>query len=97
MSTMADCVDRVKRLFAAMTDALDAHPERGDERIVMLFTLPREGGRPISGLLSHGYVEPTREIPMMDTKQMADLLTHLTATLRAQGVALMLFPVNRDE
>jgi hypothetical protein len=97
MNTMADTIDRVKRLFAAMTDTLDAHPERGDERIVMLFTLPREGGRPISGLLSHGYVEPTPQIPMMDTEQMADLLAHLTVALRTQGVAMMLFPVNRDE
>jgi hypothetical protein len=100
VSTLAEYFERAGRLFAAMTEALDAHPDRGDERIVTLFTFPREDQAVITGMLSHGYDEKAGETPSLETlvrsDQMSDLIAHLTMVLRQNGVALMLFPVNHD-
>jgi hypothetical protein len=101
VTAIAESFERAGRLFAAMTEALDAHPERGDERIVTLFTFPRgKDQAAISGMLSHGYDDDEVEAPSLETAvrsdQMSDLIAHLTLLLRQCDVALMLFPVNHD-
>lgn len=64
--------DRLTRLCAAMTDALDAHPERGDEKCIVFLQDDEHGG-----LQLHGYDD--------DTDAMVDLFMHLKAIFRANG------------
>lgn len=66
--------ERLTRLCAAMTDTLDAHPERGDEKcIVFLQSEADQRG----GLQLHGYED--------DTDAMVDLFMHLKAIFLANG------------
>lgn len=77
--------DRLTRLCDAMTDALDAHPERGDEKcIVFLQSETDQRG----GLQLHGYEN--------DTEAMADLLFHLRAIFRANGKDMLIAPLGGD-
>lgn len=70
--------DRLTRLCAAMTDALEAHPEaRGDERGVLML---QDGER--GGIVLHGYDDETRAL--------VDLFMHLGAIFRASGKELRL-------
>jgi hypothetical protein len=78
--------DRLTRLCAAMTDALEAHPERGDEKcIVFLQSEADQRG----GLQLHGYDD--------DAEALADLFMHLKAMFEAQGKTLMFAPIGRDD
>ncbi len=72
--------DRLGRLCAAMAAALDAHPERGDEKCIVFL---QNGDR--SGYQLHGYED--------DAEAVVDLLTHLRAMFNAQGKELVLVPI----
>ena len=72
--------DRLTRLCAAMTDALDAHPERGEEKCAIFL---QDGDR--GGLVLHGYED--------DVEAMVDLFVHLAAIFEANGKKLMLVPL----
>ena len=74
--------DRLTRLCAAMIDALDTHPERGDEKCMIFLQDEKRGG-----LVLDGYDN--------DTEAMADLFMHLRAIFRANGKELLLAPLNR--
>lgn len=74
--------DRLTRLCAAMTDALDAHPERGEEKCIVFM---QDGDR--GGLQLHGYDD--------DTDAMVDLLLHLKAIFEAHGQTLMFAPLGQ--
>ena len=63
-----------------MTDALDAHPERGEEKCIVFLQDGKRGG-----LVLHGYDE--------DTEAMADLLIHLKMIFRANGKDIAFVPV----
>lgn len=76
--------DRLTRLCAAMTETLDAHPERGEEKCIVFLADPGEEGAR-SGLTLHGYDS--------DTEAMIDLFMHLKAIFAANGKDLKLFPV----
>lgn len=67
--------DRLGRIAAAMTDALEAHPEHldGDQVIVILNSAAE--GRCVTHL--HGYSD--------DTEAVADMFVHLRAIVRASG------------
>jgi hypothetical protein len=69
--------DRLTRLCAAMTDALDAHPERGTEKCIVFLQGERRGG-----LQLHGYED--------DTEAMVDLFLHLKALFEANGKELQI-------
>lgn len=73
--------DRLTRLCAAMTEALDAHPEHGDEKAIVF--LQASDGR--GGIVLHGYDD--------DVDAMADLLVHLTAIFEANGKQLLIAPL----
>lgn len=64
--------DRLTRLCAAMADALEAHPERGDEKCIIFMQDGKRGG-----LVLHGYDD--------DTDALVDLFMHLKAIFRANG------------
>ena len=77
--------DRLTRLCAAMTDTLEAHPERGDEKcIVFLQSEADQRG----GLQLHGYDD--------DTEAMVDLFLHLRAIFKANGKDLQLHALGGD-
>ncbi len=73
--------DRLTRLCAAMTDTLDAHPDRGDEKCIVFL----QDGK-LGGLQMHGYED--------DTEAMADLLLHLRAIFKANGKEFLIMPLN---
>lgn len=73
--------DRLTRLCAAMTDALDAHPERGDERCIVFLQDAERGG-----LSLHGYED--------DREAIVDLLMHLRAIFKANGKELVVMPLH---
>jgi hypothetical protein len=73
--------DRLTRLCAAMTDALDAHPDRrGDEKCIVFL---QDGER--GGLQLHGYED--------DFEAMTDLMLHLTAIFKSNGMTLRFAPI----
>jgi hypothetical protein len=72
--------DRLTRLCAAMTDALDAHPERGDEKCIVFLQDTERGG-----LVLHGYDD--------DTEAMVDLFMHMRAIFKANGKTLQLHAI----
>lgn len=72
--------DRLTRLCAAMTDTLDAHPERGNEKCIVFLNDDDRGG-----LQLHGYER--------DTDAIADLLIHLRAIFRVNGKDLQIHPL----
>jgi hypothetical protein len=76
--------DRLTRLCGAMTEALDAHPERrGDEKCIVFL---QDGLR--GGIHLHGYDS--------DTEAMAELLYHLTKLFEANGKTLMIAPLGGE-
>jgi hypothetical protein len=77
--------DRLTRLCAAMTDALDAHPERGDEKCIVF--LQSDADRR-GGLQLHGYED--------DTDAIVDLFLHLKALFRSKGKDLYFAPIPGD-
>lgn len=78
--TVGEPHDRLTRLCDAMTDALDAHPERGKEKCIVFLQDEKRGG-----LQLHGYDD--------DTEAMADLLVHLQVIFRAAGKKLIFAPL----
>lgn len=72
--------DRLTRLCAAMTDTLEAHPERGDEKCIVFLQDSERGGFQL-----HGYED--------DTEAIADLFLHLKALFEANGRTLMFAPM----
>jgi hypothetical protein len=72
--------DRLTRLCAAMTAALDAHPERGEEKCVVFLQDAERGG-----LQLHGYED--------DTEAIVDLLTHLKAIFESNGLEFRIIPM----
>jgi hypothetical protein len=81
--TVGEPHDRLTRLCAAMTDALDAHPERGPEKCIVFLQDEERGG-----LVLHGYED--------DSEAIADLLLHLRAIFRANGKQLLLAPLGGE-
>jgi hypothetical protein len=79
-------VDRLTRLCAAMTEALDAHPERGDEKCIVFLQDAGESG--LGGLQLHGYDD--------DKDAMVDLLIHLKAIFESNGMQFMVMPIGGD-
>lgn len=75
-------VDRLTRLTVAMTDALDAHPERGDEKCVIFL---RSESDQCGGLQMFGYDD--------DSDALIDVLVHLQAVFRANGSDLAFAPM----
>ena len=75
--------DRLTRLCEAMTDALEAHPERGEEKCIV-FLDDAAGG----GLTLHGYTD--------DTEAIVNLLGHLRAVFRANGKDLEIIAIPND-
>lgn len=73
--------DRLTRLCDAMTETLDAHPERGDEKCIVFLQDSERGG-----LQLHGYDD--------DTEAITDLFIHLRAIFRGQGKELLFAPLN---
>ena len=67
--------DRLTRLCDAMTTALDAHPERGEEKCVVFL----QDGE-LGGLQLHGYDD--------DAEALTDLLIHLKAIFESAGMEL---------
>jgi hypothetical protein len=65
--------DRLTRLCGAMTDALDAHPERREGDRCAIFLDDEHRG----GIVLHGWES--------DTEALAALLMHLRAIFRANG------------
>lgn len=74
--------DRLTKLCEAMTDALDAHPERGDEKCIVFLSSEADNR---GGLQLHGYDD--------DKEAIADLLVHLRAIFRANGKDLAIATV----
>lgn len=74
--------DRLTRLCDAMTQTLDAHPERGDEKVAVFMDSPSEQR---SGLVLHGYEE--------DSEAIAAVLLHLRAIFRANGKEMVIVPI----
>lgn len=74
--------DRLTRICAAMTDALDAHPEYKDDQCIVFLSSKVDKKH---GLVIHGYEN--------DKDAIVDLLVHLRAMFKANGMELHLVPV----
>ena len=74
--------ERLTRLCAAMTDALDAHPECGDAKCIVFLESESEGR---GGIQLHGYED--------DSEAMQDLFWHVKAIFRSQGKDLHFAPM----
>jgi hypothetical protein len=72
--------DRLTRLCSAMTAALEAHPEHGNERCI-IFLQDNERG----GLTMHGYED--------DSEALAEVFLHLRAIFEANGKQLLFAPL----
>jgi hypothetical protein len=73
--------NRLTRLCAAMTEALEAHPEyREDEKCVVFL---HDGET--SGAVLHGYDN--------DIEAMADVFVHMRGVFRANGKDLLFAPL----
>jgi hypothetical protein len=77
-----DPSDRATRLCAAMTDALEAHPEYGDDVKGAIFLRLGDQG----GLVLHAYED--------DADAVMDVVQHLQAIFEANGgdVSIMIVP-----
>lgn len=76
--------DRLTRLCAAMTEALDAHPEfTPDVKAVVMLQDAERGGIQI-----HNYDD--------STEALVDLFLHLRAIFRAQGKELNLMGLGKE-
>jgi hypothetical protein len=76
--------DRLTRLAAAMTDALEAHPEYAPTVKCAIFL--DDGNR--GGIQLHGYED--------DADAVVDLLVHLQAIFRASGKRLDVVTLDED-
>ena len=74
--------DRLTRLCDAMTEALDAHPEKGDAKCVVFLDSDSEQR---GGIQTHGYEDPTDAI--------VNLFIHLRAMFQARGGDLSFMPM----
>jgi hypothetical protein len=74
--------DKLTRLCAVMTAALEADPDYTDEIKCMVFLDDGKRG----GLQLHNYNN--------DTEAMADLFVHLTAIFEANGKKMIVVPLN---
>lgn len=72
--------DRLTRICAAMTDALDAHPEMSDDVKCVVMLQDAEKG----GIQLHGYED--------DSDAIVDLFMHLRAIFKANGQELAIAP-----
>jgi hypothetical protein len=84
--------DRLTRLCAVMTDALDAHPASGPD--VKCVVMLQDGER--GGIQIHGYQpEEGAKDPDSDVSVQAitDLIFHLQAILRGNGQDLKIVPM----
>jgi len=70
--------DRLTRLCAAMTEALDAQPEMGEDVKCIVFLQDGDKG----GLQLHGYDD--------DSEAVSDVLLHLQAIFNANGKKLVI-------
>jgi hypothetical protein len=75
--------DRLTRLCAAMTEALDAHPERGEEKCIVFL---QDGER--GGLQMFGYED--------DGDAIVDLLLHVKAIMRSRGQDMQIHALGGD-
>lgn len=74
--------DKLTRLCAAMTDALDAHPEAEGVKCIVFLDDEKRGGLEI-----HGYDD--------DMEAMVNLFMHMKAVFAVNGKQLLLAPLNR--
>lgn len=72
--------DRLTRLCNAMTETLDANPERGEEKCIIFL---QEGNR--GGLVLHGYED--------DHEALVDLFIHMRAIFHANGQDLQIIGI----
>lgn len=72
--------DRLTRLCDAMSRAYEAHPEQGEEKVIIFM---QDGNR--GGLELIGYDD--------DSEAVTDLIVHLAAILKTNGLTLQLVPV----
>lgn len=80
--TVGEPHDRLTMLCAAMTDVLDAHPERGDAKCIVFLNSESEQR---GGLVIHGYDD--------DTEALVDLFLHMRAIFKANGKDLRFMPM----
>jgi hypothetical protein len=73
--------DRLTRLTAVMTDALEADPEGSESTKCVIFL--RDGNR--AGVQLHGYES--------DIEAMADVFVHLVGVFEANGKQLKIVPL----
>lgn len=73
--------DRLTRICATMTDAMDAHPETRPEDKAIVFLDDGQRG----GIQLHGYND--------EGDALTDLLIHLTALFEANGQTLRIIPI----
>lgn len=78
----SDPHDRLTRLCDAMSDALDAHPERGDEKCIVFLSSEKDKR---GGMQMYGYDD--------DWEAMTDVFLHLRAVFRANGKDLAFAPM----
>jgi hypothetical protein len=79
--TVGEPHDRLTRCCAAMTAALEAHPEYSEDvKCVVFLTDPERGG-----LQMHGYEQ--------DAEAISDVFSHLKAVFEANGSTLMFAPL----
>lgn len=74
--------DRLTRLCAVMTDALEADPEFQGEKAIVFIDSDVDG---VGGLVLHGYDD--------DTDALAAIFMHLQAIFKANGKDLMFAPL----
>jgi hypothetical protein len=70
--------DRLTRICDVGIDAMEGHPEYGEDVRVVILLSDEEGG----GVVIHGYER--------DTDAVVDLLMHLRAIMRANGKDLQI-------
>ena len=77
-------IDRLTRLCSVMVDALEEHPEYGEDvRALVMLNADERGG-----IVQHGYDE--EEAPIVD------LFLHLQAMFQAQGKTLAIVPIGGE-
>jgi hypothetical protein len=84
--------DRLTRICAAMTMAMEAHSEyREDDRCAIFMDCDADEDRRKGGLVLHGYDD--------DEEAVINLLLHLRAIVRARGGDLVIMGVrlNKDD
>lgn len=77
--------DRLTRICAEMTYALEQHPEYSDDVKAIVMLQDNDRG----GLQLHGYDD--------DTEALVDLFMHLKAIFASQGKTLMFAPLRGED